>query len=90
MKITYLSNNEKTIFKPVIRTKEDLVLISKIAFDKQPLEIKIYYKDDVIVSEKIKGEDIVKRVYKLSKNETGDYKIVINTNNRTYIKDFKI
>ena len=84
-------DEEKTIFKPVIRTEDNLVLISKLAFDKQPLKIAIYYNDEVIFSETVKDEkNLLKRVYKLSKEEKGDYKVVINSNNRSYIKDFNI
>ena len=84
-------DEEKTIFKPVIRTEDNLVLISKLAFDKQPLKIAIYYNDEVIFSETVTDEkNLLKRVYKLSKEEKGDYKVVINSNNRSYIKDFNI
>ncbi|MDX6745697.1 DUF3244 domain-containing protein [Polaribacter sp. PL03] len=84
-------DEEKTIFKPVIRTEDNLVLISKLAFDKQPLKIAIYYNDEVIFSETVKDEkNLLKRVYKLSKEEKGDYKVIINSNNRSYIKDFNI
>ena len=84
-------DEEKTIFKPVIRAENNLVLISKLAFDNQPLKIAIYYNDEVIFSETVKDEkNLLKRVYKLSKEEKGDYKVVINSNNRSYIKDFNI
>ena len=84
-------DEEKTIFKPVIRTENNLVLISKLAFDNQPLKIAIYYNDEVIFSETVTDEkNLLKRVYKLSKEEKGDYKVVINSNNRSYIKDFNI
>ena len=84
-------DEEKTIFKPVIRAENNLVLISKLAFDNQPLKIAIYYNDEVIFSETVKDEkNLLKRVYKLSKEEKGDYKVIINSNNRSYIKDFNI
>ena len=84
-------DEEKTIFKPVIRAENNLVLISKLAFDNQPLKIAIYYNDEVIFSETVTDEkNLLKRVYKLSKEEKGDYKVVINSNNRSYIKDFNI
>ena len=84
-------DEEKTIFKPVIRAENNLVLISKLAFDNQPLKIAIYYNDEVIFSETVTDEkNLLKRVYKLSKEEKGDYKVIINSNNRSYIKDFNI
>ena len=34
-----LFKDEKTIFKPVIRIKDNLILISKINFEKEPLKV---------------------------------------------------
>ena len=88
--VTFLKKENKKIFKPVIRTEGDLLLISKITFNKEPLKIVLYYNNDVILSETVKGKELLNRVYKLSKSERGAYKVVINTDNRTYTKDFTI
>ncbi|KGL62008.1 hypothetical protein [Polaribacter sp. Hel1_85] len=88
--VTFLKKETKKVFKPVIRSKGDLLLISKIAFNNQPLKIDLYYKGDIIHSEKLEGKNIVNRVYKLSETEKGNYKVVINTDNRTYVKSFNI
>ena len=88
--VTFLNEESEKVFKPVIRTEGDLVLISKIAFNKQPLKVILYYKDNMILSETVKGKELLNRVYKLSETEKGNYKIVINTDNRMYIKDFTI
>lgn len=82
--------SKKIIFKPIIRNKEDLILISKNNFENKPLRVVLYYKDNVIFSETVTGKEILKRVYKLSKSKKGNYKVVINTDNRMYIKDFTI
>jgi len=89
-KASFLDVDKNKIFKPVIRTEENLVLISKIAFSKAPLYIDLYYKGDLIHSETVKGNNVVNRVYKLSKEEKGDYQIVINTDNKVYNKNFSI
>ena len=88
--VTFLKEGKKKIFKPVIRTEGDLLLISKMTFNKQPLKIVLYYNNDVILSETVKGKELINRVYKLSKTEEGAYKVVIYTDSRTYVKDFKI
>ncbi|WP_405609875.1 hypothetical protein [Polaribacter sp. Asnod1-A03] len=85
-----LDDDKNKIFKPTIRTEENLVLISKIAFNKAPLYISLYYKGDLIHSETLKGNNIVNRVYKLSEEEKGNYKVVINTDNKVYNKNFSI
>jgi hypothetical protein len=65
-------------------------MISKIAFDKKPSKISLYYNDEIIYSETIKSEMILNRVYKLDKDEKGDYKVVIYNNKRSYVHNFKI
>jgi hypothetical protein len=83
--------NEKIIFKPVIRIKENLILISRMNFQKEPLKITLYYNDEIILSEEVEGaDDILNRVYRVSKKIKGDYKVIVNTNKRAYIKDFNI
>ena len=88
--VTFLIEKQETIFKPVFRTKEDLVIISRLNLNKEPLNIVIFYDDEKIYSEIVKGKKIVKRVYKLSAKEKGDYEIVMSSNGRVFIENFKI
>ena len=86
-----LFKDEKTIFKPVVRIKDNLILISKMNFEKEPLKIVLYYNDEIILSENTTdSDDIINRVYRISKKRRGNYKVIINTDNRTYKKDFNI
>ena len=87
--VSYIKETDK-IFKPSIRLKSDLLLISKVSLVKKPLNITLYYKDVMIHSEKVDGENLVNRVYKLSKTEKGAYKVVIASDNRNYVKHFRI
>ena len=87
--VSYIKETDK-IFKPSIRLKSDLLLISKVSFVKKPLNITLYYKDVMIHSEKVDGENLVNRVYKLSNTEKGAYKVVIASDNRNYVKHFRI
>ncbi|QXP65871.1 hypothetical protein [Polaribacter sp. AHE13PA] len=88
--VTFHKNENEIIFKPVIRTEGNLVLISKIEFDNIPLNVTLYYNNKIILSDKVTGEKVLNRVYKLSETEKGAYKVIINCNNRTYKKDFTI
>lgn len=81
---------EKTIFKPIVRNENDLLLISKVAFDKEPLEIKIYYKDMLIYRELVKSDAIINKVYKLDAQKRGDYTVALYNNDRNYLKEFKL
>ena len=87
--VTYLDDSEK-VFKPVVRNEGNLIYLSKIAFNKQPLNVVIYYNNQTILSEKIEGKELLKRVYKLSEYKAGNYKVVVNSDDRTYVKDFTI
>jgi hypothetical protein len=88
--VTFLNNKDQKIFKPIIRTEGELLLISKINFNNEPLEVSLYYNDEAVLSETLSGDKILKRVYKLSQKETGVYKVVISSDERTYSKEFKI
>jgi len=88
--VTFLKNDAEKVFKPVIRNKENLLYISKLDFSQDALKVTIYYKGHVIHSEMVEGEDHLNRVYKLSKNEVGNYKVVINSDNRTFEKNITI
>tara|TARA_B110000879_G_C11130299_1_gene495711 strand:+ start:262 stop:843 length:582 start_codon:yes stop_codon:yes gene_type:complete len=84
-----LFKDEKTIFKPVVRIKDNLILISKMNFEKEPLKVVLYYNDEIILSENTTdSSDIINRVYRLSKKIKGNYKVIVKTDNRTYKKDF--
>lgn len=83
-------NSKKVIFKPVVRSIDNRVMISKIAFDEKPLQVALYFNDEIIYSETIKGDSILNRVYKLDENIKGNYKVVLYNNGRSYTNDFKI
>lgn len=87
----FLNNFEnKTFYKPLIRNKNELVLISKIGFDEEPINVYIYYNEEIIYSESLKSDKIVNRAYRLDKNLIGDYKIIVTSNSKEYTYDFNI
>lgn len=90
-KLVFDETLDKVVFKPVVRNKEDLLLISKLTFDNNPLQLSIYYEDELIYSESIKEKaTIIKRAYRLEKEIEGTYKVVLNSNNRSYTHNFSI
>jgi hypothetical protein len=88
--VSFIKDSEKIIFKPVIRNKENLVLISKVNFDKKPVQITLLYNDEVIYSETLKGELMLKRVYRLDKELKGEYKVIVYCDDESYSNEFKI
>lgn len=88
--VTFVEDAERLIFKPIVRNNENKLMISKIAFDAEPLKISIYYKSEIIYSETLEGEQILNRVYSLDKELKGDYKVVSYNNGRSYVNNFKL
>jgi len=91
--VTFKKELKKTIFKPFTKVKGDVVILSKLSLNADPLQIKIYFNSlDSIASELIFAETItntinINRVYKLSGLSRGDYKIVFNTEGRVFTKE---
>ncbi|WP_397444786.1 hypothetical protein [Polaribacter sp. R77954] len=89
-KVTFDENAKKVIFKPVVRSIDNKVLISKITFDEKPLDVALYFNNEIIYSETLKGNTILNRVYKLDEEIKGEYKVVIRNNGRSFTNKFEI
>jgi hypothetical protein len=74
-----------TSFKPHLRQKGNLLFVSKLSPDQEAMRISIYTDNnsayELLHSEKITGVQAIERVYKLEK---GNYKIVINSDNKEF------
>ena len=83
---------EKLIYKPVVRAKDHMVYVSKVALDESPLSYKIYFADnrDLVYSEKFEASDDIKKVYDFSASKKGSYLFVFESNGRRYTKVIKI
>ena len=88
--VAFMDDSEKVIFKPIIKNKENLVLISKVDFDKKPLKVAIFFNDEVIFSETIKGEVVLKRAYRLDENIKGNYKVIVYCDDTDYTNEFTL
>ena len=92
--VEFNKEKETTIYKPYITNEENRVFVSKLSLDKEPLAVNIYYdynsgSYDLIHSETIENTMNVQRVYNLSKNEKGNYKLVVKTEGHTFIEYLK-
>ena len=93
-----LEEKETTIFKPVVRLKDNFIFIAKLSLSQEPVEIKLYYDSneshsgmyELLYSEIIKNTTTIHRVYKLDKYEKGNYKVVLKTEGRTFIEKVKL
>ncbi len=89
-RVIFNKEEESTFFKPVTRVKNDLIYVSKLALDKENLNVEVYKKSEdfasesyeLVFEERMVDTKNLERIYKLS-NE-GDYKIVYFTKGRTF------
>jgi hypothetical protein len=81
---------EKTIFKPVIRSNKNKILISKLNFETCSMKVNIYYEDELILSDDIEGKKLIQKIYTLHKNKKGDYKIIAKVNDRIYTRKISL
>mgnify|MGYP000648653526 CR=1 FL=1 len=86
-KVVFNREEETSIYKPYIRQKENLVLISKLAPNLEPLKVSIYSEStnnsELIYSQKIEGLQSIELAYRLKK---GSFKIVFNSNGKEFTK----
>lgn len=85
-KVTFNKAEETIVFKPVAIVKNNLVTITKFAPNYESLKISIYSDNgtnELLHTETIKGKQVIEKAYKL---KTGKYKLVLNSNNKEYIK----
>lgn len=88
--IVFKDNFTKTINKPAIYIKNNSIYISKLNFDNKGLEVDVFYNDEKVYTETLKGNtNSLNRVYKLLNTKKGEYTIVAKNNGRNYIKRFK-
>lgn len=88
--VTILTTTQKKIFKPVIRTEKDLLIVSKIGLDTNEMKVELFFGDELIHNENVEGDKVLNRVYKLDYTLAGDYTAVIKSNGRVYTKTFRL
>ena len=84
---------EKITYKPFVQVKDDLLYVTQLTLNEEPLKIKIYFSDfnspndlELMHSEEIKKTMNIQKAFKLSGLDKGTYKLVMSTNNKEYIK----
>jgi len=87
-KVEIFTEMETLIFKPMVKSKENKVYLSRLSMNNEPLKVNIYYEGsndkELIFSEKIENRNIVERIYALDKQQRGLYKIIVLTEGRTF------
>ena len=60
--VVFLEKNEKVIFKPVVRTENNQLLISYMSLEEQPLKIELYYNGERIFKDQLTGHKILNKM----------------------------
>jgi len=88
---------QSSFFKPVVKLRSNKLLISQLALNKEPLEVKLYYtkkgnSEVMLYSGEFTGDNqfIIEKILSLSNNYKGDYRIVMSTNDHVYIENLKL
>ncbi|QDO93069.1 hypothetical protein FNB79_03455 [Formosa sediminum] len=89
------SDAKETIFKPVVKVKDNLVYLSKLELDKEEVSVTLSFENEynnykAIHTEKFTNTANIQRVYNLSENVPGNYKVVIKANGREFAEYFSI
>lgn len=73
--------------RPVIRVKNNLLLVSQMTFEAQEVNIKLYFNsntevgtpNELIYSEEVVNASVLERIYSLNNRAHGEYKVVLTT-----------
>ncbi|MCF7559682.1 hypothetical protein L3X39_03460 [Sabulilitoribacter multivorans] len=87
-KVEFNKTGEKTIFKPYTRVKGNVVYVTKLALNEEPLKIEIYSRGsngkELVFSEKIENTKNIQKAFRLPNLAKSNYKIVYYTDGRTF------
>ncbi len=88
--VTFIESAKEKIFKPVVRTEDTKVMISKLALNAKTMKVELYFEGDLFHSEVIEGEEVLNRIYQLDRSLPGDYTAIIKADDRVYVEHFRI
>ncbi|CDF81125.1 conserved hypothetical protein [Formosa agariphila KMM 3901] len=96
-KVTFDTTCEQVIFKPVLHVKDNLLYVSKLDLNREDINIAIFHDGNsnsgdynLVHAENFTNTMKLERIYSLTNTRKGNYKVVVNANNREYIEYFSI
>ncbi len=95
--IAVYSKDAYTVFVPVVRTKDELLLVSQLSLEQEPLNVRVYYNPDddglgnfnLVYSDEINPAVNIGRAYSLNTEERGTYKVVLTSGSRKFTEQFR-
>jgi hypothetical protein len=88
--VDFEKEKETIFFKPIVRFKDDVVYISKLAFKNEALNINVYDTNyNLLYSEQLKNNINLGRKLSFSKLEPGNYRLVLKSEGRVFEETIK-
>jgi len=89
--VVFNKEKEQLIVKPIVEKNGNMIVVSKLALNKNPMNVKIYYQDlDLVLEETLENINSLNRRYDFSTSEKGTYKMVFSIDGKSFTKEFKI
>ncbi len=88
--VIFLKGLQKKIHKPVFRSENAKLIISKLALNDKDMKVELYYEDDLIHSETVTGDKILNRVYRLDETYRGKYTAIVRSDDCVFVENFRI
>ena len=91
--VIFKKEEEKAIFKPVIRTENNILFVGKLSLNMEPMKIEIFFDSgdyELIHTENVSETQNIEKVFNLLKTIKGKYKVVCTTEGRVFINYFKV
>lgn len=88
--VKFVEDSSHKIFKPVFRNEDARLIISKLGADTKEMKVNLYFEDNLIYSDTVKGSEVLNRVYRLDESLPGEYTAVVKSNNRVFTENFRI
>jgi len=90
--VVFDKESEDAIYKPMVRTKDNMVYVSRTEIEQTPLSYKIYYANNYDLVHEANFEELeeVKKAYDFSTAKKGNYVFVFESKGRKFTKNVKI
>jgi len=91
LKSVEFDNKIETVYlKPTVRRDEDLLFISKVSFNNEPLTIILYDENDsALFNEELKGDVTLGETLNISKLNNGNYRLVMLSGDKVFIENIR-
>jgi len=92
--VSFKKEGKTTIYKPFVKAKNNIALVSTLSLKAKPVTVSIYYDNngayELIHNETIENTTDIQKAYSLDANKKGAYKFVFTTEGRTFVNNITL